>query len=211
MGVYNVADSINDALFRTPVDQMFMQQAPITSTTTIEGEPITSTINGSFRVPTNSASRLYTYLDILADIESGGDPFARANTSSATGLLQFTSGTWKAMVDRYGARHGITYSDIYNPNAQRIMGGYLTMENANQLMRQTGKEPSEKDLYLAHFLGPGRAATVINNQGSQLLAANLFPDAARANKNIFYKDGVPVTVEELYKRLGSKVERRMNA
>lgn len=159
----------------------------------------------------NIRSRFDTYLDSVADAESSGDPFARAKTSSATGLYQFTSGTWKAMVARYGDDYGITEQDIYNPAAQRIMASHLTIENANQLMRQTGREPNEKDLYLAHFLGPSRAATVINNRGSGLLAANMFPDAAAANRDIFYKDGVPVTIDELYNRLGNKIARRMKA
>ncbi len=202
----NVGKRLGNYLF-TPMNQEQAGQ-PVVSYHSTDSET-TSTVNGSFRAPSNTASRLDTYLDVIADVESGGDPFARANTSSATGLLQFTQGTWNEMVKRYGARHGITEQDILNPAAQRIMGGYLTMENAEQLMRQTGKEPSEKDLYLAHFLGPSRAATVINNQGSNLLAANLFPDAARANRSIFYKDGVPVTIEQLYKKLGGKVTRRM--
>jgi len=183
---------------------------PTTGYSEYSSPVIYDSVSSDYREPSNVSSGLDTYLDVIADIESGGDPFARAQTSSATGLLQFTKGTWNEMVKRYGQAHGITEEDIYNPNAQRIMGAYLTMENGRQLINQTGKKPTEKDLYLAHFLGPSRAAVVINNQGSQLLAANLFPDAAKANRNIFYKDGVPVTVEELYNRLGSKVARRMN-
>lgn len=154
-------------------------------------------------------SRMDSYLDAIADVESSGDPFARAATSSAKGLFQFTKGTWDNLVSRYGEKFGITSRDIWNPGAQRVMAQILTMENGNQLMRQTGKEPTERDLYLAHFLGPSRAATVINQQGSSLLAANLFPDAAKANRGIFYKDGVPLTIEELYKRIGDKVTRNM--
>ena len=164
----------------------------------------------SFEQPnTNTASRFDTYLDAIADIESNGDPFARAKTSTATGLFQFTKGTWDSLVNKYGEAYKVAKDDIHNPVAQRIMAGLLTMENAAQLLRQTDKEPTEKDLYLAHFLGPSRAAVVINNQGTQLLAANLFPDAARANREIFYDNGVPLTVEELYKTLGDKVKKRI--
>lgn len=159
-------------------------------------------------VPRN---RMDTYLDAIADIESSGNPFARAVNSSASGLYQFTRSTWNNLVQRYGQRYGITTQDIWNPAAQRIFANILTVENGNTLMARTGKEPNETDLYLAHFLGPNRAATVINHQGSSLLAANLFPDAAKANKGIFYKDGVPLTIEELYKTLGSKVKRRIKS
>lgn len=159
--------------------------------------------------PTTARTRFDTMLDAIADAESGGDPFAAASTSSARGTFQFTQGTWKSMVDRYGQETGITYDDIWNPNAQRIMASYLSMENARQLMQQTGKMPDERDIYLAHFLGPGRASVVINNQGSSLLAAQLFPDAAKANPTIFYENGVPVTVDQLYKKLGKKMDDRI--
>lgn len=159
--------------------------------------------------PTTAPTRMDTYLDSIADAESNGNPFARAATSSARGLFQFTKGTWNALVTKYGERYGITGDDIYNPNAQRIMASLLTQENAAQLVNQTGKLPDEGDLYLAHFLGPSRAAVVINQQGSSMLAANLFPDAAAANRSIFYKDGVPVTIEQLYKTMSGKVKSRI--
>jgi len=158
----------------------------------------------------NARTRIDTYLDAVADAESSGDPFANATTSSAKGLFQFTKGTWDNMVDRYGKRLGISKNDIYNPAAQRTMAHLLTTLNAEQLVRQTGKDIDEGDLYLAHFLGPSRAATVINNLGSNLLAANLFPDAARANRGIFYKDGVPITVEQLHQTMSNKLRKKMN-
>ncbi len=163
----------------------------------------------AYNQPTNSRTRMDTYLDAIADAESNGNPWARASTSTARGLFQFTQGTWDAMVGKYGQAYGISKEDIFNPNAQRIMATLLTQENAQQLMNQTGKMPDEGDLYLAHFLGPSRASLVIRQQGSQLLASSLFPDAARSNPSIFFKDGVPVTVEELYKTLSSKVKKRI--
>ncbi len=158
----------------------------------------------------NARTRIDTYLDAVADAESSGDPFANATTSTAKGLFQFTKGTWDNMVDRYGKRLGIDKNDIYNPAAQRTMAHLLTTLNAEQLVRQTGKDIDEGDLYLAHFLGPSRAATVINNLGTNLLAANLFPDAARANRGIFYKDGVPVTIEQLHQTMSGKLRKKMN-
>ena len=154
-------------------------------------------------------SGLDDYLDTVPLIESGGDPFAKASTSSATGLYQFTQGTWNSLVQRYGQQYGITRDDIYNPRAQRLMAAHLTHDNAVELMRKTGRKPAEKDLYLAHFLGPSGAAHLINNLGSNHLASDMFPDAAKANKSLFYKDGVPVTIEQLYRKLGDKFTKNM--
>ncbi len=42
------------------------------------------------------------YYRTLAMIESSGNPNAKASTSSASGLYQFTKGTWKNLVDQMG-------------------------------------------------------------------------------------------------------------
>ena len=53
----------------------------------------------------------FSYLLAQARIESSMNPAARAQTSSAAGLYQFTQGTWLAMLDRHGARHGLGWAD----------------------------------------------------------------------------------------------------
>ncbi len=184
-------------------------QDNITTTTSEYSGEFTSNKSSPYIDVPDNPSRLDNYLDAVADIESSGNPFARASTSSAAGLFQFTRGTWDSMVERYGQATGIGRDDLYDPEAQRTMATFLTMENAASLYRKTGVFPKDRDLYLAHFLGPSRAAQMIKMQGSNLLAASAFPDAAKSNRSLFYKDGVPVTVEELYDSLGAKVERRL--
>jgi hypothetical protein len=41
-----------------------------------------------------------------ASAESGLDAGAKAKTSTATGLFQFTEGTWLSMVREHGAKYG---------------------------------------------------------------------------------------------------------
>src|SRR5712671_3283128 len=52
----------------------------------------------------------------------------------------------------------------------------------------TIRPPTEGELYVAHFLGASGAARLINRAGSNPneAAAAVFPNAARANKSIFY-------------------------
>ncbi len=162
----------------------------------------------SYQPPSNN-ERLQNFLDVVADIESNGNPNAKAATSSAKGLFQFTNATWKEVVSKYGAQHGITQADIYDPKAQRLMAAYFTRDNAMTLMQKTGKRPSESDLYLAHFLGAAGAATLINNIGTGQLAAQVFPAAAASNKSLFYDKGEPLTIEEFYAKMSNKVTKRM--
>ena len=50
----------------------------------------------------------FDYLVKTAQRESNFDPNAKAGTSSATGLFQFTDATWMSMLERYGAKHGVS-------------------------------------------------------------------------------------------------------
>ena len=160
------------------------------------------------------------YLMKTAQRESSFNPAARATTSSATGLFQFTEQTWLAMVKQYGDRHGLgAYADQVrktsegryvvdggarqavldlrlDPNAASVMAGELTSQNAAYLKGRIGREPNQGELYMAHFLGPMGSARLIDAVESQPMApaVTIFPDAARANPTIFYKAGRPATV-----------------
>lgn len=145
--------------------------------------------------------------------ESGLDTDAKAKTSSAAGLFQFVEQTWLNMVSRHGAAHGLAkeskavvtqadgrlgvqdkgeYQRIldlrYDPKISAQMAGELTRENAAVLQNHLGRKPEEAELYIAHFMGAGQAAALINaadiTPGAQ--AATLFPREARANQPIFY-------------------------
>jgi Transglycosylase SLT domain len=143
----------------------------------------------------------------IAMAESGGNPNARNRMSSASGLFQFTDGTWASMVNKYGYKYGITLKDKMNPDAQVAMMQHLVDDNANYLRKNTGLEPNENMLYLSHFLGAQQAVKAIKSYGMGKDAVKMFPAAAKANKNIFYKNGKPVTVEKLYSALSSKIKK----
>ncbi len=159
--------------------------------------------------------------------ESGFNPDARARSSSASGLFQFIDQTWLATLKQHGAKHGYgQYADLiyqgndgrwqvrgsarnvvldlrFDPQAASAMAGELTASNAAYLRGRTGKEPNGGDLYAAHFLGPAGAARLIEAMSSRpnSSAASLFPEAASANRSIFYKQGRPATVAEVYANL----------
>lgn len=165
----------------------------------------------------------FDFLMRTARRESAMNPSARARTSSAAGLFQFIDQTWLATVKRHGAQHGYgQYADLihqgadgrwrvegsarnvvldlrFDPQAASTMAAELTASNAAYLRGRTGREPQAGDLYAAHFLGPAGAAKLMEAVDSRpgASAASLFPQAAAANRSIFYRDGRPATVTEV--------------
>jgi hypothetical protein len=155
----------------------------------------------------------FGYLVKTAQRESNFDPSAKASTSSATGLFQFTNETWLNMLERYGAQHnirteGLTRDQLLamrsDPDLSARMAGELAKENAKILGRKLGRPATSAELYTAHFMGPQDAARLIkaarqNEEGS---AAAMFPRAALANASVFRgKEGDKLTSAELYVKL----------
>ena len=170
----------------------------------------------------------FEYLLTAARMESNLNPAAQATTSSAQGLYQFIDQTWLATLKNAGPAHGygqyadaITVSadgryEVADPNQRAAimrlrndpavsatMAGAFTQANAAQLAAGIGRQPSEGELYIAHFLGSDGAAKLINATSSQPLAnaATMFPQAAAANPSIFTSRGQPRSVGEVYATL----------
>lgn len=170
----------------------------------------------------------FGYLMKAAERESSLNPNAHARTSSAAGLFQFIDQTWLAMLKTTGAKHGygayaaqivkagdgryhVPDPDVrkqvlslrYNPDANAVMAAEMTAGHAAYLKGRIGRNPTEGELYAAHFLGPDGAADLIQAADTrpQATAAALFPAAARANHGIFYRHGRALDVAEVMSNL----------
>lgn len=170
----------------------------------------------------------FDYLLAQATQESGLDPHASNSKSSASGLFQFTASTWMDMVRRHGARHGLdkeaaaivkgadgrldvtdraTRKAILDlrkdPNLSSLMAAEYAKDNAKVLEHRLGRTATASDLYLAHFLGAGGAARVIEGMedNPRHSARTLLPEAARANPEVFRK---ATTVAGLYKTVQAR-------
>jgi hypothetical protein len=146
-----------------------------------------------------------SYLNRVQQTESGGNPNAQNPSSSASGLYQFTDPTWNSMVKKYGARTGITSDMKNNPQAQQVFAELLTQENAQALRQTLGREPSEGELYLAHFAGAGGAKRLLKIKNKDAPAANILPKAAQANKSVFYDGKRKRSVNEVINIITRKV------
>lgn len=149
-----------------------------------------------------------SYLQTIAQIESGGNPNAKAGTSSAAGMFQFTEGTWKDMTKKMGKNYSL--EDRFDPQKSAEVAAFFTAQNKKTLEAGTGRAASNTDQYMAHFLGAGGAVKFLNamNQNPNAIAADMDPKAAAANKNIFYdKDGRARTLREVYDLMHGKVSK----
>jgi hypothetical protein len=200
---------------------------------------IGSSVTGAIQKAASATGTGFSYLLATAQIESGLNPEIKAKTSSATGLFQFIEQTWLMTMKQSGAelgygryaaaiertssgRHVVSdpelRAEILNlrkdPTANAVMAGALTRQNANRLRAKIGRDPTEGELYIAHFLGAGGAGKLItaaaNNPHAK--AADLFPRAAAANRSIFYdKQGGARSVTSVYGVLVTKLARAMPA
>lgn len=175
----------------------------------------------------------FDYLLAQAKIESALNPSAKAGTSSAAGLYQFTNSTWLQMLDRHGGDHGLDWAQgaieggrvsdptmraqimsmRYDPNASALMAGELANENKQALSGVLGREPDSTELYMAHFLGSDGASRFLSalNADPAQSAASILPKAAAANRAIFYDgSGAPRSVSGVMELMRGKVSSAMD-
>lgn len=147
------------------------------------------------------------YLLNTARAESSLRSDVKAKTSSATGLFQITKDTAQGLIRKYGQNLGVNESNWKTPENQIKLAKALTEENRKALKASLRREPSNAELYTAHFLGAGNAKKFLSEvkNNPQGIAANRLKSAADANKPIFYANGKPRTNAEVYGVLKSKV------
>jgi hypothetical protein len=173
----------------------------------------------------------FSFLLAQAKVESGLDSGARAATSSARGLFQFTKATWLEMVRKHGAAHGLGWAAEMlesgaakagtaaretilglreHPVAASLMAGELVRDNAAVLEAKLGRATGAVDHYLAHFLGAGGATRFLSalERAPEQAAAAVVPAAAAANRSVFYaKDGHALSLAEVRDRLAARLAR----
>lgn len=140
---------------------------------------------------TNTVSRILSddTLNRIIQIESAGNPNARAPTSSAGGLGQFLNGTWLNVVGKHKpqllkgrSQAAVTAMRVGTDTAalQVEMLARFTEDNAALL----GKGFTDGDLYLAHFLGIGDARKLFRAPPSDLASNHVTAAAVAANRSI---------------------------
>jgi hypothetical protein len=209
------------------------------ATATAGVDPSRVRIAGAIKQAAGTTGTSFEYLLATAKMESNFNPTASASTSSARGLYQFIDQTWLGTVKEAGAQLGygkyadaITkspsgYYSVSDPAAQTSimnlrddpaaassMAAVLTQSNSFKLTGMIGRRPTDGELYMAHFMGVGGAAKLISNaeDNPNASGARLFPNAAAANRSIFYdSSGRARSVSEVYSVLTSRYAGAANS
>ncbi len=179
---------------------------------------IRSDVFSAIKTASQKTGVSFDYLMDQAQAESSFQPEIQSKTSSATGLYQFINSTWMNMLEKHGSKYGIntekTKDELLelrkNPQIASLMAAEFAKENANHLQNTVGGQIGETDLYLAHFLGAGGAEKFLKNwRDNPMQSANeLFPQAAKANKNVFYnqKTGQARSLDDVYQFFAQKFD-----
>lgn len=197
------------------------------------GERVTAAI----RSASQQTGISFDYLLKTAYRESALNPSAQAPTSSAVGLFQFIDTTWLATVKEDGPAFGLqaqanqiekTADGQYfvrdpamraqilalrkNPEIAANMAAAFSKRNAQEIQTVLGRQPTSGELYIAHFLGANGAKRFLQLRATNpnASAASAFPEAARANKSIFYGPNGAKSVEETYRGLVAKHDNIQN-
>src|SRR3954471_2181342 len=119
----------------------------------------------------------FSFLMRTAGRESGMNPGAKAQKSSAAGLFQFVEQTWLSTLKQHGSKYGYArYAELIekgadgrfrvrgaeahkavmdlrlDPHAASLMAGELASDHAAYLRGRVGRNPTSGELYAAHFL-----------------------------------------------------------
>lgn len=191
---------------------------------------------GVVRAIQNASTRTgvsFDYLMNKARQESSFNPAAKAKTSSATGLFQFIDATWLQAVKTYGDQFGLgdlaakissdgkvadsgTRQKILSlredPTTAANLTAAMTKDNADFLSTSLGGKVGENELYMAHFMGLGGANKFLKARMENPFqpAADLFPAAASANKNVFYDaSGRKRSLDQVYDFFASKFDQNV--
>ncbi len=199
----------------------------LNATATAGVDPSRVRIAGAIKQAASTSGASFEYLLTTAKMESDFNPTAGATTSSAHGLFQFIDQTWLGTVKEAGPQFGYSqfadaitkssdgYYSVDDPAARRAimklrddpaaasaMAAAFTQSNSFKLTGMIGRRPNDSELYMAHFMGVGGAAKLIANaeDNPQASGARLFPNAAAANRSIFYERGTgrARSVSEVY-------------
>ncbi len=203
-----------------------MQAAAINDRSAVIGANDRSAVIGAIQLASARSGVDFGYLYAQAKLESGLDPSARAATSSARGLYQFTASTWLDTIRKHGAANGLGWAadaldagasgaakaailDLRrDPQAAAAMAAAFASDNRASLEAGLGRPATATDLYIAHFLGASGALKFLraHDADPRAAGAGVAPAAAHANHAVFYAaNGAPRSLAGIYDNFAAKL------
>lgn len=147
------------------------------------------------------------HLATFAAIESTFRTAVKNSQSTATGLFQFTTPTWRTMLRRYGSLYGLSpNASRKDPMANALMGAEYIKENQRILEARLNRPARLEEVYMAHLLSPRRAVEVIRTPNHHSVA-RMYPQLAARNETLFYhRPGHAKTAAQFIGSMKRKVE-----
>lgn len=206
---------------------------PQTALNAISGKAVRPDVVQGLKTASEKTGVSFDFLVAEATRESGLNPNAKAPTTSARGLFQFTSQTWLEVFKANGAKYGqgdlakkikrgedgtLEVADDQSrrtilglrqdPEMSALMAAEYAVANEKRLESRLGRDVGPSDLYLAHFLGPNGAARFIDasEKSPDKVAAKLMPAAARHNHSVFFEGSRPRTVAAVYGQVKASID-----
>lgn len=123
-------------------------------------------------------------VDRIIGVESGGKANAKNPRSTATGLGQFTEGTWMAFIRETMPGEASDRENALalrnDPDISKKAVDWYARKNARDL-RAAGFPDTPGNIYLAHFAGPGGAKAILGADPSASAASVLGDAVVAAN------------------------------
>lgn len=142
------------------------------------------------------------YWQMLARIESGNRLYAKAQSSSASGLFQFIRSTWRGEGGEWGTDMSDAFGGLRPSHEEQLMRARsLTAKNA-RVLEAEGIPINKASLYAAHFFGAGMAAKVIKAEVTDRADMIAGAAATKANPTILKDKTVGQFLSWLHKKTG---------
>lgn len=154
-------------------------------------------------VPEDATGIPEDYWPMLSRIESSDQPYAKAKTSSASGLYQFIRSTWEDEGGAWGMNRSLAFGGL-KPSVEEQLerAKTFTAKNAAQL-RIAGVPVNKASLYACHFLGYHTAVQVLAAPVDARADHLAGPAATRANRSILEGKTVGQFLSWLHRKTGA--------
>ncbi len=125
-----------------------------------------------------------SYYPMLSKIESNDRLYAKASTSTGSGLYQFLRATWISHGGKWGSDMTQPFGGLKPDACEQLTRVKDLTENNAKVLEKGGLELNKATLYAAHFLGAGMAVRLLMSDVKASAEKIAGPDATKANPTI---------------------------
>lgn len=128
-------------------------------------------------------------IEVIGFAEGGGKMSAKATTTSAAGIYQFTSGTWSTLMNKYPELGLTTQGRITSAKQQQVAMERLVRDNAISLA-QNKIDISLETVYAAHHFNPSVVKAVWSKEDYAKIDIKKIVGSGPYNSNAWLRGGV---------------------